>query len=1153
MNIYYNSRSRNLRALTSEQRYNIKTILTNPHELATRHCKINYRVEHAGESLPIFGFRDGIGADRLTNRVLYIYWQQHCLILDYVLSHDYHKSQAMDKSYMLKYFATLKENGFAIEEEADSQETVAHKELSVAQNPGWVPVCFNHENHFFLPTERQQQLALGNKTYPMIIEGSAGTGKTVSLTLMYEILAEQARENQAALEKEEIFYLYPQSATRLGEQMEKNWQKSHLKGEQSDNHLIFKTSAVDSLLPEPLRSEALERLKSDLHQLFQSKAEIVHKTEVTPLATAWKLVLSSNISSDIMLEYLLIIAIFDAYLPAKRPALHEMLSGRGGIAKELLEAFETIYVKIKERAWFKPVLQALRHDPCFDMLIIDEAQNVSFIALAYLLFNTKNYKVVYSGDRDQTNDWNTLTSLKMISQLLSHCRITPHYELLEQHYRCPQQIWQYAKNTLLPFKNNLFGSEYRRSSSPEVTQEELKNTLSFLKAGPKNKALLQEIFENIEAMAADCFIVTHDIEKFNNFSKEYLGGKEFIVLTPEQVAGLEVKTVIAFDLIDWKKINDIEKNHSLQGSKIKTRLTNLEGDAQEGHEHLNHLYVALTRSTENAIIIESEDFSRYAAHQRLFGILPEPQARPGQAYMSATPEQLRAIYESLGDPQSKKAQDFYARNGDKFVHLLKPLPPQPQTKENGPSVTDVTTAAPAPVPYIGAENVEKILTFLGQKRDNRWENLEGLSCNLLAHVLFTPYGKRGSKKSFFERLKDDALKNTKGSKEQALWAKLLGSPAHSLILSDTFHSLTLPTGGQSIAQYLHDLDKTHYSVAQLVRQLKEPVATASESSIKSQAASALPSNKSAMKKSQNKIPKSPLQQKSAPICIMTGSNEDFASFIEESQGEINRLFEEMINLVVTGDFNQPDPENQNVNALMFRDLYTNLSLKYEIKKQFETRTLSLGNTSAAVTVFNDLVQKLTHMIETNADFWWGDLRGKFSFIKNVTRNDQIFFENNRLRKAAELIKQKIKTEQGNFTSAHAFSKITYFMVLMASYVQPSDKNHPKYQPMLLTLYEFDEELFKYLSVYGAGSRLVSLMLQDEFWKKQTPDEKIYHVTKYLNKLKDVDSNNARILIGLLMHVSTEHRSDHTEERPSQAPLLLGQKYDQQQTKPGFKK
>lgn len=800
--IYYTPTSRALRRLSESQLSEIAEILSNPEALRARNASQKYRSTHAGKSIPICGFEYGHGSDRGSERVIYTYWDGKIVVLDYISAHDYHKSWSMDRALMNRWFASIQ-----AQERPFSEIEKEHPEMgkSLSFSPRWVPASFDAQDHLLIPSAQQQELLFGQDQYPLIIEGVAGSGKTVVLSLIPEVLAYGSKESLT--QQQEFFYTYPHNAQRLGEKMKKSWDDSHLAGDNSGTSWAFQATCIDDLLPEPLQHASLIRFTHHMQELqsFHKKKLLQHKKalgqkSVSPSEQPWKIVVEEGITADLLCQYMISFAVFEAYL-TQSASLTGMFPSRAGLSSEALAAFETIYQEISEQECFKPIREALltRRETAFDMIVVDEVQNISLAPLAYVIFNTKNYRVVLCGDREQASDWNSIAPLHMIGLLLNRCQISYRHQLLEKHYRCPAEVWQYTQQSLKPFKERLFGKEYAThgNDKDEGSVSPIKGAIAYLTIGSKHHQALQDFFDSIPELSPDCFIVASNSAHFQQVAQPYLKGKKLLVLDSKQIAGLEVKTVVIFNPLDFHNLSRIQQ----QEGKSKLRRTKLSCEEKKAYEELNHFHVALTRCTQNALILESEAHEHhYAAHGTLFSSLKTSAAIMEPSYAQATPEKLLEIYDHMGGRGNPNAEKFYHDYGKYFQHLLK-------EEVKG----DLHNLPPHNIVLTETSPISEFIAVLAQD-DSSWDRLHFLSSDLIARILFERYGKRSKKKSLFERLLQQGTeKSDTPTSEQIVWRGFLHSKAYELYINEAFFELDMPalsTARGTIKSWLAQLPET---------------------------------------------------------------------------------------------------------------------------------------------------------------------------------------------------------------------------------------------------------------------------------------------------------------------------------------------------------
>ncbi|QRN04195.1 hypothetical protein GH742_10090 [Legionella sp. MW5194] len=248
---------------------------------------------------------------------------------------------------------------------------------------------------------------------------------------------------------------------------------------------------------------------------------------------------------------------------------------------------------------FNPEFHTLKQSDLFDLVVVDEAQDLSGLELKNLRRAARNSQIAYCMDSNQSLK-DTLSQRQfLLSSGVSHIE-------LPVTYRCPGHVVDLA-NAILDIKQRLTGGladklEYARiipseqqKANPGLVQWVEPNEL------PKNTPLKQL------AQTTRFAVVT--LPEWKEKAKELFNTP--LVFTPEEIKGLEYPHIAAYRLFDHDTCNQASKkiNHTAAKSQ-QHRAKAEQGDASFA-PHFNQLFTAFTRATQSLAIVEDS-----SVHQR---------------------------------------------------------------------------------------------------------------------------------------------------------------------------------------------------------------------------------------------------------------------------------------------------------------------------------------------------------------------------------------------------------------------------------------------------------------------------------------------------------------------------------------------------------
>jgi hypothetical protein len=228
----------------------------------------------------------------------------------------------------------------------------------------------------------------------------------------------------------------------------------------------------------------------------------------------------------------------------------------------------------------------------WECIIVDEVQDLTEFQIKYITdsLDHKSKSLYFYGDPNQTIN-PTFFSFNRLKGILQHFRnFTLKLENLKQTYRSGPNLIKYI-NHLSDIRRTKIGTQSDAWDEHEISKA-TRSDEKWAALVEKNNSL-KELF-SLVTDAEDCIIVVND-EKAKNqlkidFPKE-LGNTE-LILTISQIKGLENKNIIVYNLISA----NLERFKEIISLKFKKSTIH--------RMILNRYYVALTRATKSLIICE---------------------------------------------------------------------------------------------------------------------------------------------------------------------------------------------------------------------------------------------------------------------------------------------------------------------------------------------------------------------------------------------------------------------------------------------------------------------------------------------------------------------------------------------------------------------
>ncbi len=827
--------------LTKEDRQFLLEIFSNPIELKARKFSQKKRISLNGQSYPLYGLRMGHGQIRFTDRILFTYYQQKIIILGYVQKHQYNKAACMDDDCFKQILSNLNhafknvvivDTVDSIEQEkadASSVDIDNLDELCLDHSAQWLPAyCKNQQ---FLVANEQQKAILNRRfSYPLFLDGAPGTGKTLTVQFFFERFVEDFELHSQSGDQtpKKIVYVYPQSSRPLGAHMRTVWEESNLVDYMQGFSVELSALSSDELVPAELRKNYLDSLLSQIEVLFQQGLKKGNKVNSK---NSWQYLEQSGVNAKIIFQYLMIMGVFPDY-----ERCEGAIALRGGMNLEILSAIRQIFDQQISRQPEFARLFALFQNPIanskrYFFLVIDEVQNFDFPVLIWLLFQTENHQIIFSGDERQAAQWHSISLLDFVKKYCYFRGINFSQSSLTRQHRCPLTIWNHAQK-IQPILDTLFGNVIKNSA---INQDDCLHSGGHLSVIDWKSHECKELIAKIPNHSPDFFVITPVLDTIKSLLAQDFPEKKLISFHPKEVAGLEVQTAIIIYPIDWENVwNYLEQSartyRDKKDSKQKKQV--LSKRAIELYEQMNQYFVALTRATENVIIIdapfdwqrknkESQVYEHFQKiYEQLIGSIHVTQDRATilnintDASASNVAERLEQIYKNLD-----------TETAERFL--------QEHVKEHQQSQVFYAQEK-SPIQIKNTQKCPKISAFLlkAKKCHYQWDQVwqSHFDTRYLIKVLFDKYGE--TQESLWERGSKEILSPTwlvQAETPKAVPAENFGYVIESLVsfcaqqgfLNENFYSATLEHDSKKITVlgYLIDQSDSHLELWQRVHKI----------------------------------------------------------------------------------------------------------------------------------------------------------------------------------------------------------------------------------------------------------------------------------------------------------------------------------------------
>lgn len=480
-------------------------------------------------------------------RILFTTFQDKICILEVILNHDYAKSRFLRNRHAVTYH--LEKISESI---STSPVTEPHLPSYVSEHIHHQPILFHQD---FIQLNEQQEHAI-HATFPMVLHGPAGSGKT---TVAIELL-------QKLYQNEVPSIIYITESNKLRNYVQNIWQNLHLDTETPSIQFLTYQDFLTHILD--IHSEIIVD-----KQHFQDWYEKHHSAKNHQPETLYK-------EFRILSGYP-----FEQYqtLGARQCHYHEEQR------EEMIHLFDDYQKSLGDH--FAKELNCINTTSTDTHLIIDEAQDFSFAQLKTLLNYADTRCAILLGDHQVLFD--DISKFPFIKQ---------HYyekygwviqnHLLRQNYRCSHKVSDLV-NLVTHYKYHLTGGCLDKIEITDIEPnfDDLGRTEWMKDAADTIK---QQHFNPSWA------IINFSFEPQSSFNHP-------LVFTPAESKGLEFDTIIL-----WKPfennlgiLNALRHNPMTKEKKTQTHR------AKAGQENLqylsdfNTLITAMTRAKSRLIIIDN--------------------------------------------------------------------------------------------------------------------------------------------------------------------------------------------------------------------------------------------------------------------------------------------------------------------------------------------------------------------------------------------------------------------------------------------------------------------------------------------------------------------------------------------------------------------
>lgn len=493
---------------------------------------------------------------------LVVQGQPTWLLLELLEHHEYQDAQSLKKGWLANYLnnhgASLENEVREILETAETEHETEVKEIEY------------HNDHWLVLTEDQKPRHIN---YPLIFEGMPGSGKSVTALAM-------ARTEVGGNDNREVIYVT--KSPELANHMRMNVEA--LPGETIQvldyPSLMRKLGRPNFDLQEDHLANCLAWLKKNSLDLEYNKLGFKQADELHQMLYREFRIISGCASAE---------AYFNL---GRRQALF------AEDTRQTIYKAYTNYIKSEKGSRDTSLVRANPpFEAIFKAVFVDESQDFTDAELLDLL-NLCNGRIIFFMDSNQS-----LIDVHSKKEALKrHLGRDVSTVVLPCSFRCSQAVVKVA-NAFLQAKLQAMGGALEKNAATQIkTDDQAEVGQAVWVEHQAKNTTPSKAMEDLQAASTKRIIVTWP-EYFAEAKKLFPNA---IVLSPEQVKGLEYDELIAYRLLDeahFANVNALLSDDSIELGEKASR-AKAEYDRRELGPDLNQVFTAFTRARKNLYVID---------------------------------------------------------------------------------------------------------------------------------------------------------------------------------------------------------------------------------------------------------------------------------------------------------------------------------------------------------------------------------------------------------------------------------------------------------------------------------------------------------------------------------------------------------------------
>jgi len=507
-----------------------------------------------------------------TNRLLFKFAKYegntYLLLLEVILNHNY------DKSRFLRG-AKINDEKFSIITDVDKIEDKEYQPLKYVNK---------NIKHFHVLDKivslDEEQIDIYNLPTPLIIIGSAGSGKTI-LTL------EKVKTLKGRIAYISLSEFLVETAQNI------YYSNNYENEDQEVDFLSFKE--FYQTIQKPKGAEIQYRNFEAWYSKYMMNSKI---KESFKLFEEFKGVLTGSVTETAYLslnDYLSLGVKQSIFLKDQR--------------EDVYKIFEKYLQFLNESAYYDTNILSFNYlsqvQQIYDFIVIDEVQDITNIQLKLILNSLKiGSRFILSGDSNQIVHPNFFSWSRVKTMFYNENQDNTIYRILKTNYRNSKNITQLS-NTLIKIKNVRFGSIDKESTYLIDSVSTENGEIVLLDDNTKIKNDLNTKTQHSTKYAV---LVMNNEDK--KMARQFF--KTPLIFSIQEAKGLEYDNIILYNFITQNEKEFFEITRGVDESMLVDELKYARAKNKEDKDlevykfYINSLYVAFTRSIKNIYIIEKD-------------------------------------------------------------------------------------------------------------------------------------------------------------------------------------------------------------------------------------------------------------------------------------------------------------------------------------------------------------------------------------------------------------------------------------------------------------------------------------------------------------------------------------------------------------------